>query len=91
MWFIIGIILGGAILAIMWLMRNKGVSFTWYEWLMGIVGVALLLFGIQNLVGGLTETEAMAGWLMLLIFGIPALILLIATWRLVVRRQRAGS
>ena len=90
MWFIIGILLGGAFLGLMWSMHNKGVSFTWYEWLMGIVGVALLLFGIQNLVGGLTETEAMAGWLMMLIFGIPALILLIATWRLAWRRHRAA-
>lgn len=91
MWFIIGIILGGTILALIWLMRNKGVSFTWYEWIMGIVGVALLLYGIQNLVGGIVETEATAGWLIMLIFGIPALILLTATWQLVRRHQRVKA
>ncbi len=90
MWLIIGLIFGGAVLGLVWLMRNKGISFTWYEWLMGIVGIALLLFGFQNLVGGMVETESMAGWLFMLIFGIPALILLIATWRLASRRQQAG-
>lgn len=91
MWFIIGILLGGAFLGLVWLMRNKGASFTWYEWLIGIVGVVLLLFGIQNLVGGLVETESTAGWLLMAVFGVPALILLTATWQLVRRRHRRAA
>lgn len=91
MWFIIGIVLGGALLGLMWLMRNKGVSLTWYEWLIGIVGVALLLYGIQNLAGGLVETETTAGWLLLVVFGVPALILLTATWQLVRRHHRRAG
>lgn len=90
MWFIIGILLGLAVLGIVWLMRSKNASFTWYEWIIGLVGLALLLFGIQNLVGGIAETESMAGWLILMFFGIPAIILLAVVWRLATNRMKSA-
>ena len=90
MWFIIGILLGLAVLGIVWLMRSKNASLTWYEWIISLVGLALLLFGIQNLVGGIAETESMAGWLILVFFGIPAVILLVVVWRLAAKRMKSA-
>jgi len=90
MWFIIGIALGIAALGFAWFTRGKSISLTWYDWVIGIISVALLLFGVVNLIGSFAESEAMAGWMMLLIFGLPALILLAIDWQLIARRQRAG-
>ena len=89
MWLIIGLVAGAAILGLVQWMRSKNVSLTWYEWLIGIVGVALLLFTIQNFFGSFTELEPTAAWMFLLITGLPALILLAISWQLAARRQKA--
>jgi hypothetical protein len=50
----------GAILAIGlysltgWL-RKRNMGVTWYEWLMGIAGIVLLLMAIQHFFGAMTE------------------------------------
>ena len=89
MWLIIGLIAGAAILGLVQWMRSKNISLTWYEWLIGIVGLALLLFTIQNFFGSFAELEPTAAWMFLLITGLPSLILLAVSWQLVARRQKA--
>ena len=89
MWFIIGIVLGVALLGLVVWMRVKNVSLTWYEWLIGIVGLLLLLFTIQNFVGSLIELETKPALMFLLVAGLPALILLAVAWQLARRRQKA--
>ncbi len=89
MWLIIGLVAGAAILALVMWMRNKGISMTWYEWLIGVIGLILLMFTIQNFVGSQAELESTAANMFLLITGLPALILLAIAWQLVARRQRA--
>ncbi|GAI40852.1 putative reductive dehalogenase anchoring protein (rdhB) [marine sediment metagenome] len=91
MWFIIGIVLGVAMLALVLWLRGRNIKVTWYEWLIGVLGLALLLYTIQNVVGLLTEIEPTATWMFALVIGLPALILLAVAWQLVARRQRAGS
>jgi len=90
LWLIVGLILGGAILGIIYWTRSKNLSFTWYEWLMGIVGLLLLLFTIQNFFAGFAEWESTAAWMFLLITGLPSVILLAITWRLSSRRVKAS-
>ncbi|PKH47985.1 zinc ribbon domain-containing protein [Dehalococcoides mccartyi] len=91
MWLIIGAVLGSALLgSILWL-RSKNIKVTWYEWLIGIVGLLLLVFTIQNFAGSLAEVESTAAYMFLLVVGLPALILLAVAWQLVVRRQKIGS
>ena len=90
MWFIIGIIVGAAVLGLVYLARSKNISITWYEWLIGGVGLALLLYAIQNLAGSLWEGESTAAWMFLLFFGLPALILMVLAWQLVARRIRTA-
>jgi len=89
MWLIIGIVIGALLLGLMAWMRSKNMSLTWYEWLIGMVGLLLLLFTIQNFIGSFAEFEPYAAWMFLLITGLPALILLVITWLLARRRQRA--
>ncbi len=81
---------GAALLALVLWLRGRDIKVTWYEWLIGVIGLALLLFTIQNLVGSFAELEPTAAYMFLLVTGLPALILLAIAWQLVARRQRAG-
>lgn len=90
LWFILGaVIIGGLLLLVNW-MRSNNTSFTWYEWLIGAIGLLLLIAAVQNAYGSIIEDEAQAAWMFLLIFGLPALILFAVVWRLSVRRNKAA-
>ena len=90
MWLIIGLILGAALLGLILWLRGRDIRVTWYEWLIGVIGLLLLLFTIQNFAGSFIELEPTAAWMFLLVTGLPALILLALAWQLA-RRHRAGS
>ena len=90
MWFIIGILIGIALLGVVQWMRNNKVSLTWYEWLLGIVGFALLIFTIQNFFALRGEDLAIPSWFTLLLLGVPAIVMLAITWQLVSRKQRSN-
>ena len=63
---------------------------TWYEWLIGIIGVALLLFTVQNYFGSQAELEPKVANMFLLVTGLPALILLAVAWQLWARRKKTA-
>ena len=91
MWFVVALIVGVALGALVLWLRSRDIKMTWYEWLIGIIGLLMLLFAIQNYFGTQAEFEPTAASLFLLILGLPALILLIVAWQLVARRQRAKA
>ncbi|MCF7635231.1 MAG: putative reductive dehalogenase anchoring protein [Dehalococcoides mccartyi] len=88
MWFTIGILVGALILGLIWLMKRHNFSLTWYEWLIGAVGLLMLLFTIQNYFGSLAEIEPKAANMFLLVIGLPGLILLALSWQLAARRAK---
>ncbi|AII58455.1 dehalogenase [Dehalococcoides mccartyi CG1] len=88
MWFIFGLVLGLVVLGFVWLVVAKKLTFTWYEWLIGIVGLALLTFTLQNFFGSFSEMEPQAAWMFLLITGLPSLVLLAVAWQLSARRMK---
>ena len=90
MWLIIGIIVGALILGLAMWLRSRSMSMTWYEWLIGIIGLALLLFTVQNYFGSQAELEPKAATMFLLVTGLPALILLAVTWQLVIRHKKTA-
>ncbi|MES0328998.1 MAG: dehalogenase [Dehalococcoidales bacterium] len=85
----IGLIAGAAVLGLVLWLQSKNVAVKWYEWLIGGLGLALLLFTIQNFAGSLAELESTAANMFLLVSGLPAIILLAVSWQLVARRQRS--
>ncbi len=91
MWFILALVLGAVLLALVLWLRGRDIKVTWYEWLIGAVGLVLLLFSIQNLVASFAEAEEGAAWMFLLVFGLPALILMAIAWQLIARRQRSAG
>ena len=89
MWIFVGLFLGAIVLGLVLWLRSKNMTMKWYEWLITAAGLALLLYTIQNFRGSFAEIEPTAAWMFVLIFGIPALILLAIAWQLVLRRSRA--
>ena len=87
MWLVIGLIIGAALIWLVSAMKGKGISMKWYEWIIGIIGLALLLFTVQNYFGSQAELEPTAANMFLLVTGLPALILLAVTWQLVIRHK----
>lgn len=91
MLFIIAVALGAIIVAAMFLAANRGIKIAWYEWLIGIVGLFLLLFTIQNYFGSLSEFEPEAAQAVLLVTGIPSILLLAVAISLGWRRNRSKA
>jgi hypothetical protein len=90
LWLILGLIVGAAILALALWSNNRGVAIKWYDWVIGLVGLVLLLFTIQNYFGSNAELEPTAANLFLLVTGLPAIILMGVAWGLIARRAKAG-
>ncbi len=91
MWFVIALIVGGLIGALVLWLRSRDIKMTWYEWLIGVIGLLLLLFTIQNYFGSQAEWESSAANMFLLVVGLPGLILIAVAGLLAWRRQRAAS
>jgi len=87
-WFIAAIIVGVGAAALVFWLRSRGVKITWYEILIGVVGIGLLLFSLQNYFGFTSEFESSAATTALLIMGLPGLILLAVAGVLVSRRRQ---
>ena len=89
LWPTIIALLAVAFVALILWGKNKGLSFKWYEWLMVVIGLVLLVFTLENFVGSFEEATPQAAWMFLLVTGLPSLILLIIPLQLTLRRNRA--
>lgn len=89
-WTIFGFLLGASVLAVILWLRNRGSTVAWYEWLIGVIGVLLLVTATQHYVASMAEMYTTAAWLGALIIGLPGIILLAVVWQLIARRQRAS-
>ena len=90
MWLIIGIIVGALLIWLGIALNNQKKQMNWYEWLIGIFGVALLLFTVQNYFGSQAELEPKAANMFLLVTGLPSIILLLVAWQLWARRKKTA-
>jgi phosphatidylglycerophosphate synthase len=86
-WFLFGLVLGACLLALLRWKNVKKIGMTWYEWIMGIASLILILLVIQNFVGSVAEEETRAAWMGVLFLGIPAVILGVLAVRLPLQRQ----
>ena len=91
MWLIAGLIVGAAILALVMWMRNNNIALKWYDWVIGVIGLLLLLFTVQNYFASGIEGESVAANWFLLVTGLPALVLVAIAWVLVARRHRVAA
>ncbi len=87
MWFVAGLLLGALVLALALWLRWRGFLVRWYEWLLAGIGLALMIFALQNFWATSAEHWSFGTPLtFLMVFGLPALVLLLlaifsAGWR----------
>ena len=92
MWLLWGLALGAGLLFLVVWLRGRGINLAWYEWVLGILGVAFILFAYQNYQASVAEFQPNAPGKFLLVFGLPGLILLVLAVFLVwFRHARAGK
>ena len=85
-----GLFVGGLVWLVLWI-RSANIAVKWYEWLIGAIGLLIGIVAVENFFAAFVEFENQAAWLYILVFGLPALILLAVSVQLVFRRHRAGS
>ena len=88
MWLIVNLLIGAAFVALLWWLRSRDIKLTWYEWLMGLLGFILAIFAFQNFFASLSEYEPDAAPIFLLVFLIPAVILIAIAAQLAIRHHR---
>jgi hypothetical protein len=88
-WLILGILIGAGTWWLAIILRARHISLKVYEWGMLAIAGALLLLGLQNLLGMYGEFEPRAGWLLFALFGIPAVVLIALVGWLAVKRPNA--
>ncbi|MDD5122824.1 MAG: dehalogenase [Dehalococcoidales bacterium] len=74
--FLAGMLAGIALLGLVIYIRYKNIDIRWYEWLLGALGIGLLLFTLQNMDAALKEHWEGTHLTFLLVFGAPALVLI---------------
>lgn len=88
-WLILGVILGvGGWWLVSWT-RKRNLRVTWYEWLLAVIAVLFALLAIQNYFASVAELEPQAAWILLALFGVPAVILAAIAAFLVWRQQKS--
>nr|BEL01520.1 hypothetical protein DMOBY_13730 [Dehalococcoides mccartyi] len=85
---LIGAFIAVGLYALTGWLHSHNIKVIWYEWLIGILGLGLLLLAVQHLFGAMSELFFYAAWMGFAIIGIPALILLVVAWQLVARRVK---
>ncbi|MCA9906523.1 MAG: dehalogenase [Anaerolineae bacterium] len=82
LWLVLGLLIGAGV---MYLARNAQIKLAWYDWLIAALAIILLLLGISNYFGSVSELEPGAAGFLLAAFGIPGLILaavvILRVWR----------
>jgi len=85
--FFVGLIFAVLVTALVFLALNKTISVRWWEWIILAIGVALLIFTVQNFLGSFVENESTAAWMFWLVLGLPALIIIAIPTVFVVKRK----
>ncbi|WP_324665614.1 dehalogenase [Dehalococcoides mccartyi] len=88
MWLLLGILLGIIALGLVWWSKKSNTSLQWYDWVIGLAGLSMLLFTVQNYFASVAEGEPQASYMFLLVTGLPAVILLAVVWQLLARRAK---
>jgi uncharacterized membrane protein YdcZ (DUF606 family) len=87
----IAFILGVGLTALWFWAKNKNISIKWWEWVIGLLGIFLVTFTIQNIMAADYEEVKKTVMPFLLVTGLPGLILLIIPWQTAWRRMRTGA
>ena len=93
MWILLSLLAALLFGAAAYWFRQRSVTLRWYEWTLGAIGLALLLFTLQNYFAARAEFEPTAPVMFWVVFGIPACLflavaLLLPLWRYIRSARR---
>lgn len=80
LWLILGIGIGFGLFTIISRVSAGKLSVKWYQWVLGIISIIMILFTLQNYFGLSAELEPQAANFMLLVSGLPAIIIAALIW-----------
>jgi len=73
LWLILGIFSGAIGFWVFILHKGGKITVRWYQWVLGIISLVMLLLTIENYIGFQRELEPVAANFMLVALGVPAL------------------
>lgn len=76
MLFIFGMIVGAALMWLVFWLMQKEIAVRWYEWIVGAFGFMLAVWAVHDFFASMAEHNETAGRMLLWILGVPAFILL---------------
>ena len=85
--FIYGLAVGAVLVLLEMYVRRNDIVVTWYDRVIGLFGVLLVLLGVWHYFGSLAEFYTFAGLLGLIIFGGLGLVLSAIAFSLIWRRR----
>ncbi|HEX9075346.1 MAG TPA: dehalogenase [Anaerolineae bacterium] len=91
LWLLVGLIVGIGAYWLVSRLRARNVNVTWYEWALVVIAVILALLAIQNFEASIAELETQAAWILLALFGVPAVVAAAVAWLLVQRHNLKAS
>jgi len=83
-WFwyvVIGFLLGGGVVYLWSVLKQKAVKLVWYEWELFILSGVFFIFLGQTFIASFQENESQAAWMSLVFMGIPILIMMVGAFR----------
>ncbi len=83
LFLIVGILGGVSLIALVILSREY--TFKWYTWAMAVSGLSLVLFTIAWSVTSVLEGESQAAGMGLVFFGMPGIVLILLTRKLLAK------
>ena len=90
LWSAVAFVLGVGLTALWFWAKNRNMSIKWWEWILGLLGLFLIFFTIQNIMAADFEEVTRSTGPFLLVLGLPGLILLVIPVQTVWRRMRSG-
>jgi hypothetical protein len=83
-WYVLlGFILGGGVVYLGSLLKEKSIKLKWYEWVLVILGLLFFLSLGHTFIASFGEGEPRAAWMSLIFLGLPIVLIAVGTLRLV--------
>ena len=76
MQFIIGLVIGAAVVGLVLWLKHKGIAVRWYEWVLGALGFLMLYWTVHDFFGAMAEYNEAAARIFLWLLGTPGIILI---------------
>jgi uncharacterized membrane protein len=90
LYFLIGCLTGGFLVAFWNSLKRRSVRLVWYEWILCVVSFMFYILLLQSFIASLAEGEPQAAWMSVVFLGVPVVLIAVATLRSVQTRLKKG-